>query len=167
MLPVPQMRLQPVLILSSGFDIKLINPPSGVLVPAQAVSQQRDVLHDAGVGAGPASGVVLVQVSQNIHAVVPQVGWFLHTPFPSSEIYRTLPVREEVLRAVLRADLIGFHTYDYARHFVSAGTRILGLEVPQCFKLPDARGHIARQCRICVPACIVPCGFCGRERCRA
>ena len=58
-----------------------------------------------------------------------QVGWFLHTPFPSSEIYRTLPVREEVLRAVLRADLIGFHTYDYARHFVSAGTRILGLEV--------------------------------------
>lgn len=36
-----------------------------------------------------------------------QVGWFLHTPFPSSEIYRTLPVREEVLRATLRADLIG------------------------------------------------------------
>ena len=60
-----------------------------------------------------------------------QVGWFLHTPFPSSEIYRTLPVREEVLRAVLKADLIGFHTYDYARHFVSACTRILGLEVWQ------------------------------------
>ena len=58
-----------------------------------------------------------------------QVGWFLHTPFPSSEIYRTLPVREEVLKAVLKADLIGFHTYDYARHFVSACTRILGLEV--------------------------------------
>jgi len=57
-----------------------------------------------------------------------KVGWFLHTPFPSSEIYRTLPVREEVLRAVLRADLVGFHTYDYARHFVSACTRILGLE---------------------------------------
>lgn len=57
-----------------------------------------------------------------------QVGFFLHTPFPSSEIYRTLPVREELLRAVLRSDLIGFHTYDYARHFVSACTRILGLE---------------------------------------
>ena len=57
-----------------------------------------------------------------------QVGWFLHTPFPSSEIYRTLPVREEVLRATLRADLIGFHTYDYARHFISSCTRILGLE---------------------------------------
>lgn len=60
--------------------------------------------------------------------VLVQVGWFLHTPFPSSEIYRTLPVREDVLRATLRADLIGFHTYDYARHFISSCTRILGLE---------------------------------------
>ncbi|KAH8953132.1 hypothetical protein BDL97_08G007600 [Sphagnum fallax] len=57
-----------------------------------------------------------------------KVGWFLHTPFPSSEIYRTLPLRSELLKAVLTADLIGFHTYDYARHFVSACTRILGLE---------------------------------------
>jgi len=68
-------------------------------------------------------------------SAVRQVGWFLHTPFPSSEIYRTLPVREEVLRAVLKADLIGFHTYDYARHFISSCTRILGLEV--CHVLCD------------------------------
>ncbi|XP_052177114.1 alpha,alpha-trehalose-phosphate synthase [UDP-forming] 1 [Diospyros lotus] len=57
-----------------------------------------------------------------------KVGWFLHTPFPSSEIHRTLPSRSDLLRAVLAADLVGFHTYDYARHFVSACTRILGLE---------------------------------------
>jgi len=57
-----------------------------------------------------------------------KVGWFLHTPFPSSEIYRMLPVREELLVSVLAADLIGFHTYDYARHFVSACSRILGFE---------------------------------------
>ncbi|KAK7272608.1 hypothetical protein RJT34_29319 [Clitoria ternatea] len=57
-----------------------------------------------------------------------KVGWFLHTPFPSSEIHRTLPSRSELLHAVLAADLVGFHTYDYARHFVSACTRILGLE---------------------------------------
>lgn len=65
-----------------------------------------------------------------LKASVPKmkVGFFLHTPFPSSEIYRTLPVREELLRAVLGADLIGFHTYDYARHFISSCTRILGLE---------------------------------------
>ncbi|KAL7590846.1 hypothetical protein Lser_V15G32456 [Lactuca serriola] len=57
-----------------------------------------------------------------------KVGWFLHTPFPSSEIYRTIPSRSELLIAVLAADVVGFHTYDYARHFVSACTRILGLE---------------------------------------
>ncbi|KAL8108327.1 hypothetical protein AgCh_024691 [Apium graveolens] len=58
-----------------------------------------------------------------------KVGWFLHTPFPSSEIHRMLPSRSELLKSVLAADLVGFHsTYDYARHFVSACTRILGLE---------------------------------------
>ncbi|GJS95344.1 alpha,alpha-trehalose-phosphate synthase [UDP-forming] 1-like protein [Tanacetum coccineum] len=57
-----------------------------------------------------------------------KVGWFLHTPFPSSEIHRTMPSRSELLTAVLAADLVGFHTYDYARHFMSACTRILGLE---------------------------------------
>lgn len=57
-----------------------------------------------------------------------RMGFFLHSPFPSSEIYRTLPVREEILRALLNADLIGFHTFDYARHFLSCCSRMLGLE---------------------------------------
>ncbi|KAL8131882.1 hypothetical protein AgCh_007695 [Apium graveolens] len=57
-----------------------------------------------------------------------RMGFFLHSPFPSSEIYRTLPVREEILKALLNADLIGFHTFDYARHFLSCCSRMLGLE---------------------------------------
>ncbi|KAL2494682.1 hypothetical protein Fot_38439 [Forsythia ovata] len=57
-----------------------------------------------------------------------RMGFFLHSPFPSSEIYRTLPVREEILKALLNSDLIGFHTFDYARHFLSCCSRILGLE---------------------------------------
>ncbi|PPD70291.1 hypothetical protein GOBAR_DD32835 [Gossypium barbadense] len=56
------------------------------------------------------------------------MGFFLHSPFPSSEIYRTLPVREEILKALLNSDLIGFHTFDYARHFLSCCSRMLGLE---------------------------------------
>ncbi|XP_021726940.1 alpha,alpha-trehalose-phosphate synthase [UDP-forming] 1-like [Chenopodium quinoa] len=72
-----------------------------------------------------------------------KVGWFLHTPFPSSEIHRTLPSRSELLRAVLAADLVGFHTYDYARHFVSACTRILGLEgTPE--GVEDDQGRLTR-----------------------
>lgn len=54
-----------------------------------------------------------------------KIAFFLHTPFPSSEIYRILPVREALLLGVLDCDLIGFHTYDYARHFLSSCSRIL------------------------------------------
>lgn len=57
-----------------------------------------------------------------------RMGFFLHSPWPSSEIYRTLPVREEILKALLNSDLIGFHTFDYARHFLSCCSRMLGLE---------------------------------------
>ncbi|XP_052199099.1 probable alpha,alpha-trehalose-phosphate synthase [UDP-forming] 11 [Diospyros lotus] len=57
-----------------------------------------------------------------------KLGFFLHSPFPSSEIYRTLPVRDEILRAFLNCDLVGFHTFDYARHFLSCCSRMLGLD---------------------------------------
>ncbi|XP_077222774.1 putative alpha,alpha-trehalose-phosphate synthase [UDP-forming] 9 [Tasmannia lanceolata] len=57
-----------------------------------------------------------------------KLGFFLHSPFPSSEIYRTLPVRDEILKSLLNSDLIGFHTFDYARHFLSCCSRMLGLD---------------------------------------
>lgn len=56
------------------------------------------------------------------------IGFFLHIPFPSSELYKILPVRSEILLGILDCDLIGFHTLDYARHFLQACSRILGLE---------------------------------------
>ncbi len=46
-----------------------------------------------------------------------KVGFFLHTPFPSEEIFRQLPVREELLKGLIKADLIGFHEHSYLRHF--------------------------------------------------
>ena len=56
------------------------------------------------------------------------IGFFLHSPFPSSEIFRCLPVREEILKGMLCADLVGFHFWEYARHFLTCCRRILGLE---------------------------------------
>jgi trehalose 6-phosphate synthase/phosphatase len=56
------------------------------------------------------------------------IGFFLHIPFPSSELYRVLPAREDVLRGLLGADYISFHTGDYARHFRSSCLRVLGLD---------------------------------------
>ncbi len=57
-----------------------------------------------------------------------KIGFFLHIPFPSYEIFRLLPRREEILTGILGADLIGFHTYDYVRHFFSSARRLLGYE---------------------------------------
>ncbi len=73
----------------------------------------------------------LMLVPQMVREERPSVsiGFFLHIPFPSYEIFRTLPWRSEVLEGLLGSDLIGFHIYDYERHFLSSVRRLLGLEV--------------------------------------
>jgi trehalose 6-phosphate synthase/phosphatase len=57
-----------------------------------------------------------------------RIGYFHHIPFPSSEIFRTLPHREPLLRGLLGADLVGFHTPGYAQHFSDSLLHLLGLE---------------------------------------
>jgi len=57
-----------------------------------------------------------------------RIGFFLHIPFPSSEVFRTLPWREAILEGLLGADLVGFHTFPYLRHFTTSLLRILGVE---------------------------------------
>jgi len=73
----------------------------------------------------------LMLVPQMVRERLPnaRIGFFLHIPFPSHEIFRTLPWREEVVRGLLGSDLIGFHTYDYERHFLSSVRRLLHLDV--------------------------------------
>jgi len=56
------------------------------------------------------------------------IGFFLHIPFPSLEIFRLLPWRKDILEGLMGADLIGFHTYDYVRHFLDSVRSILGYE---------------------------------------
>jgi trehalose 6-phosphate synthase/phosphatase len=53
------------------------------------------------------------------------IGFFQHIPFPSYEIFRLIPWREELLNGLIGADLIGFHTFDDVRHFISTATRLL------------------------------------------
>ncbi len=57
-----------------------------------------------------------------------KIGFFLHIPFPSYEMFRTLENRKEILEGIMGADLVGFHTYDYMRHFLSSVYRILNME---------------------------------------
>mmetsp|Transcript_33867 Transcript_33867/g.49693 ORF Transcript_33867/g.49693 Transcript_33867/m.49693 type:complete len:1336 (+) Transcript_33867:345-4352(+) len=66
-----------------------------------------------------------------------KIGLFLHTPFPSSEIFRTLWCREDLLRGMLNSDQVGFHLFEYARHFLTCCRRLLGLNYGM---IPDASG---------------------------
>jgi trehalose 6-phosphate synthase/phosphatase len=72
----------------------------------------------------------LMLVPEFLRELLPEavIGFFLHIPFPSAEVFRILPRRERVLRGLLGADLIGFHTFAYARHFATALLHVLGLE---------------------------------------
>lgn len=65
-----------------------------------------------------------------LRKVIPNacIGYFHHIPFPSYELFRCLPERSEILKGLLGADLIAFHTHSYMRHFISAIYRILKLD---------------------------------------
>ncbi|KAL2862932.1 putative alpha,alpha-trehalose-phosphate synthase subunit Tps2 [Aspergillus lucknowensis] len=56
------------------------------------------------------------------------IGFYLHSPFPSSEFMRCLARRKEILTGVLGANMIGFQTFSYSRHFSSCCTRVLGFD---------------------------------------
>ena len=74
----------------------------------------------------------LLPLAGVIRKLVPgiTIGFFLHIPFPSFEIFRLLPKQwqEELLSGILGADLIGFHTIDYASHFLQTVQMVLGLD---------------------------------------
>jgi trehalose 6-phosphate synthase/phosphatase len=57
-----------------------------------------------------------------------RIGFFLHIPFPSSEVFRALPWRREILNGLLGADFIGVHTFAYMRHFLTSLLHVTGLE---------------------------------------
>lgn len=74
-----------------------------------------------------------------------KIGFFLHIPFLSSEIYRVLPVRKDIIEGLLGSDLIGFHTFDYARHFQNSCSRVL-----DCIVQSDTVFHDRGQTKITV-----------------
>jgi len=71
----------------------------------------------------------LLLLPQMVREKFPEIsiGFFLHIPFPSYESFRLLPWRKEILLGMLGADLIGFHTYDDMRHFLSSVNRLTGI----------------------------------------
>ena len=71
-----------------------------------------------------------------------KIGFFLHTPFPSFETFRCHPKRRELVAGMLGANLIGFHTFGYMRHFRSTVLRLLGLE-SEITRIRSDDGHVS------------------------
>ena len=69
-----------------------------------------------------------------------RIGFFLHIPFPPADIFAALPWREEFLRGILGADLVGFHTPEYRAHFVASLSRSLDVRVADSRLLWQGRG---------------------------
>ena len=53
--------------------------------------------------------------------------FFMHIPFPTSQLFRTLPRASDLLESMICADVVGFHAFDHARHFLNATKRMLGI----------------------------------------
>ncbi|KAF8493482.1 glycosyltransferase family 20 protein [Russula emetica] len=85
----------------------------------------------------------LLLVPKLLRLLVPDiyVGLFVHTPWPSSEVFRCLPRRKEILDGMLGANLVCFQTYSYSRHFTSSCVRVCGYEVAA--RGIDVQGHVA------------------------
>lgn len=67
----------------------------------------------------------LAQHEKHLHS-----SFFLHIPFPSFELIKLIPEewRSDILKSLLQADIVGFHTVDYCNHFKSALSFFLGVE---------------------------------------
>lgn len=84
----------------------------------------------------------LLLVPKLVREVIPDaiLGLFVHTPFPSSEVFRCLPRRKEILDGMLGANLVCFQTYSYSRHFMSTCIRVCGYEANS--RGIDVEGHV-------------------------
>jgi trehalose 6-phosphate synthase/phosphatase len=74
----------------------------------------------------------LMMVPDFLRKVLPEatIGFFLHIPFPSYEIFRLIPTewKKQLMQGMMGADLIGFHTQDYVQHFIQSAKMILQVE---------------------------------------
>jgi len=83
----------------------------------------------------------LLLLPEMIRKIYPDmsIGLFIHIPFPSFEIFRLLPWRNEILEGMTGADLIGFQVFDYARHMLSCVRRLMGVDTVFNRIMIDAR----------------------------
>ncbi|HVK60082.1 MAG TPA: bifunctional alpha,alpha-trehalose-phosphate synthase (UDP-forming)/trehalose-phosphatase [Bdellovibrionales bacterium] len=119
----PLLHYQPELVSfdkSSWEDYKTVNEKFAEAIAQEAQDDDLIWIHD----------FHLFMVPKFLRKLRPKlkIGFFLHVPFPTSEVFRQLPVREQILDSLLECDLVGFHDYSYLQHFGSSLLRLLGVE---------------------------------------
>eukprot|EP01112_Ceratiomyxa_fruticulosa_P010052 TRINITY_DN2640_c0_g1_i1.p1 TRINITY_DN2640_c0_g1~~TRINITY_DN2640_c0_g1_i1.p1 ORF type:complete len:842 (-),score=155.00 TRINITY_DN2640_c0_g1_i1:187-2415(-) len=74
-------------------------------------------------------GTHLMILPSLLRECIPQatIGFYFHIPFPSVDVYRMVAIRKHLLEGLLGSDLIGFQIFSFARYFINACSRILGL----------------------------------------
>ena len=58
-----------------------------------------------------------------------RIGFFLHVPWPASDVYRVLPQRREIVESLLACDVVGFHTEEYRQNFIDSAADVAGIDV--------------------------------------
>src|SRR5207249_3019941 len=73
-----------------------------------------------------------------------RIATFWHIPFPAAAVFGILPWAREVVTALLGSDLIGFHTAEYATHFLECARSLAGAEVASASGEAFLHGHVTR-----------------------
>ena len=53
------------------------------------------------------------------------IGIFIHSPFPSFDVFKRIPIREDIIKSLMKCRVIGFHTFDCSRNFLKSAKRLL------------------------------------------
>ena len=66
--------------------------------------------------------------SKEFQEILPNIsmGLYIHIPFPSHEIFKRIPAREEIIASLIKCQVLGFHTFDHSRNFLKTSKRLLG-----------------------------------------
>ena len=115
--------------LVSGGDIVWVHDYHLALLPRMLREARNET--DVAVDAKKAilSSIIDTADEEGVKDIVHPVRmvFFIHVPFPTSQVFRELEHGEALLEGMLHADVVGFHAFDHARHFLNAAKRILGL----------------------------------------
>ena len=117
---------QVVADLITGGDVVWVHDYHLALFPRmlREIRNETEVV-GAGKGKKPVPGAPSDTVAAQQKPV--RMVFFIHVPFPTSQVFRELEHGEALLEGMLHADVVGFHAFDHARHFLNAAKRILGL----------------------------------------